>query len=56
MLVDPARPANRIKHYDYTREHITRSVERSLQNLAPEVIDVLLLHRPSPLLDLDEVA
>jgi predicted oxidoreductase len=56
MLVNPARPDNRIKHYDFSREHITRSVERSLQNLATEVIDVLLLHRPSPLLDLDEVA
>lgn len=56
MLVDPARPDNRIKHYDYTREHIVASVERSLTNLHVEVIDVLLLHRPSPLLDPDEVA
>ncbi|WP_224371138.1 aldo/keto reductase [Hyalangium versicolor] len=56
MLVDPARPQNRIKHYDYSRQHIVASVERSLRNLATDYIDVLLLHRPSPLLDPDEVA
>ncbi|WP_232379455.1 aldo/keto reductase [Polyangium fumosum] len=56
MLVDPARPENRIKHYDYSRRHIVSSVERSLRNLATDHLDVLLLHRPSPLLDPDEVA
>lgn len=56
MLVDPARPDNRIKHYDYTRQHIVASVEQSLKNLHTERIDVLLLHRPSPLLDPDAVA
>lgn len=56
MLVHPERPRNRIKHYDYSREHIVGSVERSLRNLATDYVDVLLLHRPSPLLDPDEVA
>jgi predicted oxidoreductase len=56
MLVDPARPQNRLKHYDYSRQHIVESVERSLRNLATDYVDVLLLHRPSPLLDPDEVA
>ncbi|XXY46760.1 aldo/keto reductase [Sorangium sp. So ce269] len=56
MLVNPARPENRIKHYDYSRRHIVASVERSLRSLATDHIDVLLLHRPSPLLDPDEVA
>ncbi|WP_224243345.1 aldo/keto reductase [Hyalangium gracile] len=56
MLVDPARPQNRIKHYDYSRQHIIASVENSLRNLATDYLDVLLLHRPSPLLDPDEVA
>ncbi|MEM9493352.1 MAG: aldo/keto reductase [Myxococcota bacterium] len=56
MLVDPARPDNRIKHYNYSRQHIVASVERSLSNLHTEYVDVLLLHRPSPLLDPDEVA
>ncbi|MFL5343193.1 MAG: aldo/keto reductase family oxidoreductase [Hyalangium sp.] len=56
MLVNPARPENRLKHYDYSRQHIIASVERSLRNLATDYVDVLLLHRPSPLLDPDEVA
>jgi predicted oxidoreductase len=56
MLVDPARPENRLKHYDYSRQHLIGSVERSLRNLATDYLDVLLLHRPSPLLDPDEVA
>jgi predicted oxidoreductase len=56
QLVNPARPQTWIKHYDYSREHIIASVERSLSNLATDSIDVLLLHRPSPLLDPDEVA
>lgn len=56
MLVDPARPGNRLKHYDYSREHIVSSVDRSLDNLRTDYVDVLLLHRPSPLLDPDEVA
>lgn len=56
MLVNPARPNNRLKHYDYSRRHIVESVESSLRNLATDHIDVLLLHRPSPLLDPDEVA
>ncbi|ACY17620.1 aldo/keto reductase [Haliangium ochraceum] len=56
MLTDPARPDNRIKHYDYSSQHIIASAERSLRNLGCEHIDVLLLHRPSPLLDPAEVA
>lgn len=56
MLHADARPKNRIKHYDYSRAHIVSSVERSLRNLGVERIDVLLLHRPSPLLAPAEVA
>lgn len=56
MLVDPARPQHRLKHYDYSRQHLIASVEHSLRNLATDYVDVLLLHRPSPLLEPDEVA
>lgn len=45
-----------IKHYDYSRKHIIESVENSLKNLQTEYLDVLLLHRPSPLLNPDEVS
>lgn len=56
MLIDPARPDNRIKHYDTSRAHIQSSVERSLTNLNVDRLDVLLLHRPDPLMDADEAA
>ncbi|MCE4955901.1 aldo/keto reductase [Macrococcoides caseolyticum] len=42
--------------YDYSQAHIEASVERSLKSLHVEEIDLLLLHRPSPLLDAAEVA
>lgn len=45
----------KIKHYDYTASHIIWSVENSLRNLKTDYLDVLLLHRPSPLLEVEEV-
>ena len=41
----------KVKHYDYTPEHLRFSVANSLQNLQTDYIDLLLLHRPSPLMD-----
>lgn len=45
-----------IKHYDYTKEYIVWSVNESLKNLQTDYLDLLLLHRPSPLLQPEEVA
>ena len=56
QLRDAARPATRIKHYDTSARHIVRSVEQSLVLLRTDTIDLLLLHRPDPLMDADEVA
>lgn len=47
---------NRIKHYNYSREYIISSVESSLKNLQTDFLDVFLLHRPSPLMQADEIA
>jgi len=47
---------NKIKHYDYLASYITWSVENSLKNLETDYLDVLLLHRPSPLMQADEIA
>lgn len=47
---------NVIKHYDYSKEYIIWSVENSLKNLQTDYLDVLLLHRPSPLMQADEIA
>lgn len=47
---------NRIKHYNYDRDYIIWSVENSLKNLQTDYVDVLLLHRPSPLMVADDIA
>ena len=47
---------NTIKHYDYSKKYIIWSVENSLKNLQTDYLDVLLLHRPSPLMVADEIA
>ncbi|MFC4095614.1 aldo/keto reductase [Euzebyella saccharophila] len=47
---------NKVKHYEYSKEYIIWSVERSLGKLQTEYLDLLLLHRPSPLLEPEEVA
>lgn len=46
----------KIKSYNYSREHILKSVDQSLENLKTEYLDLLLLHRPSPLMNPDEIA
>lgn len=55
-LVSTHRPAHRLQHYDTSRAHILASVEQSLRNMRLESIDVLLIHRPDPLMDADEIA
>lgn len=49
-------PERRIKTYDYSFEHIVTSVNNSLTNFQTDYIDLLLLHRPSPFFDPEEVA
>lgn len=45
-----------IKHYDYSKKYILWSVDETLKNLETDYLDLLLLHRPSPLLQPEEVA
>jgi predicted oxidoreductase len=40
-----------VKHYDTSRAHITQSVEDSLRLMEIERIDLLLIHRPDPMMD-----
>ena len=46
----------KIHHYDYSKSHIIWSAEQSLKNLKTDYLDLLLLHRPSPLMQVDEIA
>ncbi|MEM9524363.1 MAG: aldo/keto reductase [Pseudomonadota bacterium] len=41
----------RVKHYDTTRTHIEASVDHSLRLMGIDAVDVLLIHRPDPLMD-----
>lgn len=41
----------RVKYYDTSRTHIARSIDQSLRQMGVEQIDLLLIHRPDPLMD-----
>ncbi len=43
------------KRYDLSAAHIVEAVHASLQRLHTDYIDVLMLHRPDPLMDPDEI-
>ena len=47
---------NKVKHYNYSKDYIIWSAERSLKELKTEYLDLFLLHRPSPLMRPEEVA
>jgi predicted oxidoreductase len=48
----PGRPGR----YDFSEEHILDSVDGILSRLGVDSIDILLLHRPDPLMEPEEVA
>lgn len=50
--VEPGSP----KMYDFSRDHILRAVDRSLRRLGVDRLDILLLHRPDPLMEPEEIA
>jgi len=55
-LISGRRPTHTIQHYDTSSAHIVASVENSLKELRTDYLDLLLIHRPDPLMDFDEVA
>lgn len=56
QMIAEKRPENKIKHYEYSKEYVVWSVEESLKKLKTDYVDVFLLHRPSPLMQADEIA
>lgn len=46
----------KVQHYNFSKAHIEESVHQSLRYLQTDYLDVLLLHRPSPLMEADEIA
>ncbi|MEA1151578.1 aldo/keto reductase, partial [Klebsiella pneumoniae] len=55
-IATTAKPEHALGHYITDSAHIVKSAEQSLINLATDRIDLLLIHRPDPLMDADEVA
>ena len=43
-----------VKHYDTSAKHISRSIDQSLSDLGTDYLDLLLIHRPDPLMDHNE--
>ncbi|MFN5849838.1 MAG: aldo/keto reductase family oxidoreductase, partial [Chitinophagales bacterium] len=56
IQLESEQRGNTVKHYSYSKEFIIWSVEQSLRNLETDYLDLLLLHRPSPLMQADEIA
>lgn len=56
QLIGQTRPENKVKHYNYSKDYIIWSTEQSLKNLKTDYLDLLLLHRPSPLMQPEEIA
>jgi predicted oxidoreductase len=53
LLTDKS-PERTVKYYDTSAAHITQSVDNSLRLMNIDHIDMLLLHRPDPLMDHNE--
>jgi len=52
IVIDAGRHSGaRVKHYNTTAAHINASVDASLSEMGVDDIDVLLVHRPDPLMD-----
>ncbi len=47
---------NSIKHYNYSKDYIIWSAENSIKLLNADYLDLLLLHRPSPLMHPEEIS
>ncbi len=47
---------NSVKHYNYSKDYIIWSAENSIKLLNADYLDLLLLHRPSPLMHPDEIS
>ena len=55
-MLSENRPEHGFKHYDTGRGHVLASVDNSLAKLGTDYIDLLLIHRPDPLMDAAETA
>ncbi len=45
-----------INTYNSSKEYFIRQIEKSLKNLKTDYLDTFLIHRPDPLMDVEEIA
>ncbi|MCP2233633.1 aldo/keto reductase [Erwinia aphidicola] len=55
-IATTANPDHKLGHYITDAAHIIQSAENSLRHFNTDYLDLLLIHRPDPLMDADEVA
>lgn len=55
-IATTADPRHALGHYNTDAAHIIHSAENSLRYFHTDYLDLLLIHRPDPLMDADEVA
>ncbi|MFC4162990.1 aldo/keto reductase family oxidoreductase [Epilithonimonas zeae] len=56
IVMNSEKKSSALKYYNYDSNYIQNCVDESLSNLKTDYLDVLLLHRPSPLMNPEEVA
>ncbi len=56
VVPHPSRPEVKVKYYDTSKDHITKSLENSLRKLRTDYIDIFLLNQLDPLSNLEETA
>ncbi|HEY4198439.1 MAG TPA: aldo/keto reductase, partial [Mucilaginibacter sp.] len=56
VVPHPSQPDVKVKYYDTSKDHITKSIENSLRKLRTDYIDIFLLNQLDPLSNLEETA
>lgn len=56
IVMNSEKKPSPLKYYNYSSDYIFNCAHESLSNLKTDYLDLLLLHRPSPLLNPEEIA
>lgn len=56
IVMDSDKKPSPLKYYNYDSDYILNCVDESLKNLKTDYLDLLLLHRPSLLMNPEEIA
>lgn len=56
IVMNSDKKPSSLKYYNYSSDYIFNCVNESLINLKTDYLDLLLLHRPSPLMNPEEIA